>query len=82
MGKYTVKSGYHIVRNLLLSSSLSSLKDGWASSPNSDNIKIWRAALSNKINFFLWSAWLDSLPTWGNLYKRKVIKSLSYEATL
>lgn len=50
----------------------------WAkssSSPPSNKVwgRIWKLRIPNKIKVFAWRVGLNILPTWDNLYRRKIM---------
>lgn len=38
--------------------------------------RIWKMQASNAIRMFIWKAYQDALPTFSNLYKRKVVEEM------
>ena len=73
-GKYSVKSGYHIAKQL----KLDDCNDGECSSqrvPNQIWTKIWKANVPNKIKVFPRKASKNALPTLDNLLHRRVIEN-------
>ena len=73
-GKYSVKSGYHMAKQL----ELEDYNAGECSSqrvPNPIWSKIWKANVPNKIKVFDWRAGQNALPTLDNLLRRQVIEN-------
>ncbi|KAJ9182498.1 hypothetical protein P3X46_006489 [Hevea brasiliensis] len=72
-GKYTVKSGYYIVREIQKSQHSLSLS---VASPSSNSRleelwkHIWKIKLPSKLSIFLWMMLMDKLPTNDTLHKR------------
>ena len=67
-GVFTVKSAYHVARNLGKRTGTSRgciERKIWTA--------IWKLKLPNKIKIFRWRAYHDILPTAGNLTRRKVV---------
>ena len=72
-GRYYVKSGYHVAKQLRLVKTNS----GEALvQPSNISLwsRIWKARDPNKIRIFSWRACHNILPTKDNLVKRRVLK--------
>ena len=71
-GLYQVHSGYHLL--------CESQDNEAASSSDTDGQRkfwksLWKLNIPNKVKFFLWRAYTDSIPTVLNLCKRKIVPS-------
>ena len=68
-GNYSVKSGYHVARNVLREWAKCSIVLGqqiWK--------KLWKVRVPNKMKVFAWRACHEILPTRVNLVKRNIIR--------
>ena len=71
-GKYSVKSGYQLLRAMEMSEAASVSDNGGA---KKFWTALWKLSVPNKIKMFAWRACNDSLPTLNNLARRKVVQS-------
>ena len=71
---YTVRSGYHVARQVLKAESWAEALDigGWQQAWRG----LWKLKLPRKIKIFSWRACHDVLPTRVNLAKRKIISDM------
>lgn len=70
-GGYSVKSGYHVARQVLKN-------ENWAEGSRGCEVQkvrkaLWKLRVPNKIKVFVWRVCHGILPTWVNLLKRKII---------
>ncbi|OMP10786.1 hypothetical protein COLO4_04272 [Corchorus olitorius] len=74
-GNYTVKSGYHVMKD----NEVASMKKSPSSSHTvSRDVwkNIWKIQAPTKVQNFLWRACHNALATYQNLWKRKIIQTM------
>ncbi|KAK3221525.1 hypothetical protein Dsin_008550 [Dipteronia sinensis] len=73
-GVFTVKSGYHLARNLLPQAGHSNS----GSNPCNDWWKaLWQLNLPLKIKIFIWKACYNWIPTMSNLHHRLLLRTFA-----
>lgn len=72
---FTVKSVYFLHKDLETKLS----RESSSRNLHSDVCKsIWRLKVANKVKMFIWRACSNAVPTFENLWRRKVIKEAHY----
>ena len=75
-GRYSVKSGYHVVKLLKMAESSSGEASVHRASTSLWS-RVWKVRVPNKVKLFSWRACQNILPTWDNLVRRRVMEDAS-----